>query len=116
MPTTDATDDPPAAPPPDAAPARKVWRRAAFARRASKVYTRGGLLQVLGGEILDDPALVPTLAGDDNFMIIEVESPEHLVYLREGYARDVARLREAAADLGLVVFRDGEVEPPRRRG
>lgn len=97
-------------------PARKPWRTVAFARKSTKVYTRGGLLRVLGGEILDDPALVATLAGDDTFMLIDVEGPEHLVYLRERHEQEVARLREHAAELGLVVYRDGEAEPPRRRG
>lgn len=96
--------------------AHKVWRRVAFARRSAKVFTRGGLQHVLGGEILDDPSLVATLGGDEAFQFFELRHRDELEELRADYAGQVAELRERAAKLGLVVYRHGEIEPPRRRG
>jgi hypothetical protein len=97
--------------------ARKAWRTVAFARRCTKVYNpRGGLQTVLGGEILDDPVLVATLKGDAAFEFHDVTFRDELDELRTRYEQAVEALRKDAATLGLVVYRDGEVEPPRRRG
>lgn len=101
-----AADDPPKGP----------WRRVALCQKAVQVYFGGALVRVLGGELITEVDRVAVLVGDPAFRLFEVESAADIDAIRHGYAREVEELRAAAAALGLVVYRDGEVEPPRRRG
>lgn len=107
--------DGPGAEPPEAPSTRPVWRRVAIARRSCSAYLDGDLVKLLGGEIVAEPGRVESLARDpEAFEIVEVASPEDLALLREERDQAVAELRDRARALGCVVYRDGEVPPPRR--
>lgn len=103
-------------PPPPAAPAevRKVWRTVALVLRSRSVYLDGGLCRLLGGEWVTHPQHVERVKSDPAFRLIEVESPAELEQLQAVHAASLAELRAAATELGYVVFRDGEVDPPKR--
>lgn len=101
-----------AEPPPEP---RKAWRTVAFVMKARSVYLDGGLVQLLGGEFVTHPQHVERVKSDPAFRLVEVGSAAELAELQADYAAEVARVRAAAAELGLVVFRDGEVDPPKKR-
>jgi hypothetical protein len=107
--------EPSAPPAPPAPPARKVWRTVAVAMKARTLYLGGQRTDVLGGEFITHPEHVADVRRDPGFRLVEVESPAHLEELRQAYAFEVDRVRRRAAELGLVVYRDGEVTPPRRK-
>lgn len=113
LPETPAEGLPPVA---EEAPRPPAWRTVALVKKSRTVSFSSGAVKLLGGELVTEPDRVASLRGDDAFQFIEVESRDHLAWLQEGLVRRQTQIREAAAELGLVVFRDGEVTPPRARG
>lgn len=125
---TDATDattpTPPEAPPgPDTATGEAEspreepapWRTVALALRARTVHVGSAAVRVLGGELVTEPDRVAALRGDDAFQLIPVHSARELELMRLRLAQVHEDIRRRAAEVGLVVYRDGEVEPPKAR-
>ncbi|MDB4930536.1 MAG: hypothetical protein JWM10_3020 [Myxococcaceae bacterium] len=94
---------------------RPRWRDVAVCVRATSCYFGGALVKLLGGEWVEERERVEVVRGDTSFRVFPVESPEHLAELRADYQRELARVRRDAAALGFVLFRDGEIDPARRR-
>lgn len=93
------------------APQRSGWpREIAFARRLVRLE-----VPVLGGEFVVDGQRMKQVRGDPSFEVVTVVSPEHIAAIEAEYALLVADVRRVAAECGLVVYRDGEVTPPRVR-
>jgi len=105
----------PEGPPPLPSEPRPVWRSVAFCVKACAVYFGTDLVHLLGGTIIPEPDRVLACRRDpEHFEIFELESPQALDDLRAHYERMVSGVREHATRLGLVVYRDGEVLPPKR--
>lgn len=88
-------------------------RAVAFCKQSRAVVLDGQHIRVLGGEFITHPPHVEAVRSDDGFRILEVDD-EELAELMDAHAREVEHLRERAAELGFVVYRDGE-QPPRPR-
>lgn len=89
-------------------------RPVAFALRSRVVSFDGGTVRVLGGEWITHGPHVEHVRSDPAFRVLEVDE-EELARAQAAYDRKVAALREEAAELGLVVFREGEVDPAKTR-
>lgn len=97
-------------PPASAEPQRTV----AFVVKSLVVAFHDTSTRLLGGELVTEPRRVEALRGNDGVEFLEV--PESAVEeLRQTHAQAVENLREHAAKLGFVVFRDGEIDPVKAR-
>jgi hypothetical protein len=108
---------PPEAPSAPAAPPSPPPRRrlVAFVKRACTIVLGGGMQRLLGGEWITDSEACARLRGGDGLEFLELSTEELADRQREVDA-EIQRHTRALADLGRVVYRDGEVTPPKRRG
>lgn len=89
-------------------------RDVAFCYRTCQVYLDGGLHRVLGGEVLEHHRHVDQVRNDTaHFRLIRLQAPDHLERIRKEWRDEFDEMKKRAAELGLVVYRDGEVAPPK---
>ena len=89
-------------------------RQVALCLRSCVVSLEGGPIRLLGGEWITHEPHVVVVREAPGFRLFEV-TDEELPQFQQEHAEEVKRLREQAAQLGLALYRDGEVQPPKRR-
>lgn len=95
--------------------AKAPWRRVALCTKGCSVYLGGMLSKVFGGEWITDAMQAKSLDRDkDHFLMVDVDSPDHLSELMAAHKKTIDALKAEAKKLGLVVFRDGEAIPVKR--
>lgn len=113
---TAATSPPPAVAPPPATQPPARPRRVAICTKTCAVALGAGVQRIYGGDWIIEPSHVAVIEHDvEHFRMLDFPSAAAMTTARASFDAHVADLRRRAADIGLVLFRDGEVDPPKRR-